>query len=85
MYILNVASAIEKIIVIELRDFAFENCYKGIEFVKESSYYSVKRLKKFVIACNYINRKIADSSNAKEYYSSYLKRKNKISKTIKND
>ena len=38
-----------------------------------------------VFACNYINRKIADSSNAKGYYSSYLKRKNKIGKTIKND
>ena len=46
MYILNVASAIEKVIVTELRDFAFENCYKRIGFVKESSYYSMKRLKK---------------------------------------
>ena len=29
----------------ELRDFIFENCYKQIGFVKESSYYSMKHLK----------------------------------------
>ena len=29
----------------ELRDFIFDNCYKGIGFVKERSYYSIKRCK----------------------------------------
>ena len=42
----------------ELRDFIFENYYKRIGFVKEQSYYSMKRLKKrFVVACKQINRK----------------------------
>ena len=61
----------------ELRDFIFENYYKQIGFVKESSYYSMKRLKKrFAIACNQINRKMLATSNAKEHYDFYLKRKN---------
>ena len=29
----------------KLRDFIFENYYKQIGFVKEKSYYSIKRLK----------------------------------------
>ena len=42
----------------ELRDFIFENYYKRIGFVKERSYYSMKRLKKrFAVACKQINRK----------------------------
>ena len=46
MYILNFASAIKKMAVNELREFTFENYYKQIGFVKESSYYSMKSLKK---------------------------------------
>ena len=34
MYIINIASAIEKMTVIELRYFLFENYYKLIKFVK---------------------------------------------------
>ena len=47
----------------------------------------MKRLKKrFVIACNQINKKIADPSNSKEYFNSYLKRKKyKIGQTVKNN
>ena len=62
----------------ELRDFIFENYYKQIRFVKESSYYSVKRLEKkhLLLLATKLIEKMADPSNAKEYYDSYLKRKN---------
>ena len=53
MYILNIASAIKKMSVKEIRDSIFENYYKRIGFSKENNYYSMKRLKKrFVAACN---------------------------------
>ena len=52
MYILSIARAIKKMPVNEIRNFIFENYYKRIEFAKENSYYSMKRLKKiFVVAC----------------------------------
>ena len=77
MHILNIASAIKKMTVHELRNFIFENYYKRTGFVKESSYYSIKRLKKrFAIACDQIDRKVVDPSNVEEYYNSYLKREN---------
>ena len=59
MYTLNIASAIKKISIDELRDFIFENYFKEIGFVKGRSYYSMKCLerKKFVVTCNQINRK----------------------------
>ena len=43
----------------EIRDFFFENYFKGTEFSKENNYYSMKRLKKkrFIVACKQINRK----------------------------
>ena len=61
----------------ELRDFLFENYYKQIEFVKESSYYSTKRLKRkdVLLPASKLTEKIADPSNAKGHYNSYLKRK----------
>ena len=42
MYILNIASAIKKMTVNELRDFIFENYYRRIGFSKENSYYLMK-------------------------------------------
>ena len=39
--------------------------------------------KRFVAACNQINRKIIDPLNAKEHYESFLRKKNKITKTVK--
>ena len=39
MYILNIARAIKKMSVNELRDFIFENYYKRIRFSGENSYY----------------------------------------------
>ena len=41
-----------------MRDFIFENYYKGIGFVKERIYYSMESFekKRFVVACNEVNR-----------------------------
>ena len=58
MYTLNITKAIKMMSVNEMRDFIFENYYKRIAFLKENSYYSMKRLKKrFIVACEQINRK----------------------------
>ena len=86
MYVLNIASAMKKVAVDELRYFIFENCYKGIEFAKGRSYYSMKHLKNkgFVVAWNQINRKCTWPHNAREHYQSFIKKK-KISKTVKMD
>ena len=46
MYILNIAKAIKKLSINEIRDFIFGYYYKQIGFSKESSYYSMKHLKK---------------------------------------
>ena len=37
----------------EIRDFIFENYFKGIEFSKENNYHSMKTLekKRFIVAC----------------------------------
>ena len=51
MYIVNNAKAIKKMSINKIKDFTFENYYKRIGFSKESSYYSVKRLKKKKIYC----------------------------------
>ena len=51
MYILNIAGAITKMSVNEIRDFIFENYYKQIGFSKENSYYSMKHLKKNFFCC----------------------------------
>ena len=61
----------------ELKDFIFEKYYKKIWFVKERSYCSMKCLKKrFIVACNQINRKILDPRNAKEHHQSFIRKKN---------
>ena len=46
MYILNFAKALKKMSINAINDFIFENYYKRIGFSKESSYYSMKCLKK---------------------------------------
>ena len=46
MYILNIAKAIKKMTVKELKGFIFENYYLRLGFAKENSYYSMKRRKK---------------------------------------
>ena len=68
MYILNVTRAIKKMSVNEIKDFIFENYYKRIEFSKENSYYSMKRLKKkLLLLANKLIEKIPDPCNAKEH------------------
>ena len=59
MYFLNIAKDIKKMSINEIKDFIFENYYKRIRFSKESSYYSMKRLKRkrFIVACKQISRK----------------------------
>ena len=48
MYTLNIARAIKKMSINEIRDIReiFENYYKQNGFSKENSYYTLKRLKK---------------------------------------
>ena len=46
----------------------------------------MKRLKKrFIVACKQINRGNTNPGNAKEHYQSFIRKKNKISKTIRNN
>ena len=75
MYILNIASAIRKMSVNELRDLKKE--------VKGRSYSSMKCLKKGLLLENKSIEKIPDPRNPKEQY--YRKEKNKISKTTRNN
>ena len=46
IYTLNIARAIKKINVNEMRKFIFEIYYKRIRFSRENSYYSMKLLKR---------------------------------------
>ena len=88
MYILNIASAIKKMTINELRDFICDNYYKGIGFAKENSYYSMKHQNKkdIQLFATKLRERKPDPSNAKEYKHAYLKtKKHKISKTIKNN
>ena len=64
---MNIASAIKKMTVNELRDFIFGNYCK--RFVKESSYYSKKKKKRLkrktiLLLANKSIEKIAGPSNA---------------------
>ena len=70
MYTLNIVRAIKKKSVNEIRDFIFENYYKRIGFSKESSYYSMKRLKRkdLLLLANKLIEKVPDRRNAKEHY-----------------
>ena len=63
----------------ELKDFIFENYYRQIGFTKENSYYLVKyqKEKDLLLLATKLIEKIPDASNAKEYYQSFLKNKNK--------
>ena len=90
MYILNIASTIKKMTVNELRNFFFEKYYKRITFSKENSYHSMEHQKgkDLQLFATKVTKNVPDPSNAKEYYNSYLKRRNtktshKLSKTEK--
>ena len=54
MSIINIARAITKISVNEIRDFIFENYFKRMAFSKKHDYHSMKCLekkKRFIVAC----------------------------------
>ena len=76
-YVLNIAITTEKMTVNELRDFIFEN-YKRIGFVKESSYYSMKCLKRkdLLLLETKLIEKIPDTRIVKEHYQSFIRKKN---------
>ena len=61
----------------EIRDLIFGNYYKAIGSTKEKSYYSMKRLKKIVVSCKQINKKMPDCRNAKEHYQLFIRKKNR--------
>ena len=46
MHILNIANAIKKMSVNEIRGFIFKNCYKRNGFSKRNNYYSMKHQEK---------------------------------------
>ena len=81
MHILNVAMAIKKMNANEIRDFIYGNYYKRIEFSKEESYCSLKRLKKerLLSLANKLLKNVPDPCNAKEHYESFLSKNNKKS------
>ena len=85
MYILNIANAIKKMTVSELRDFMFENYYKRIRFVKERNYYSMECLKRkdlLMLATKLIENK-ADPCNDKKHYQSFLRKKKTKKNSVK--
>ena len=46
MYVENIATAIERMPVNEIRDFILEKYYKRTGFSNKNSYYQIKRFKK---------------------------------------
>ena len=88
MYILNITNVMKKMTVNRHRNFIFENYYKRIRFVKERSYYSMKRLKRkdLLLLATKLIKKTPDPHNTKEHYRSFIRKKNaksvKQSKTI---
>ena len=59
MFILSIAEAIRKMSSNEIKNIFFKKHYKKIAFSKESSYYSMKNLKKkvsFTVASKQNNR-----------------------------
>ena len=78
MHILNISRAIKNISANEIRDFISENYCKRIGFSKENSYYVMKRLKEkdLLLLANKLIEQIPDPYNAKEYYQSFIRKKN---------
>ena len=61
MYILNIVSAIKKIIIKNLKDFIYENYYRQVGLPQENSYYSIKQEKKdlLLLATKLIEKNIS--------------------------
>ena len=81
MYTLNITKAIKEMSVNDSKDFIFENLSKRIGFSKESSYCSMKRLKRkdLLLLTNKLIEKVTDPRNAKEHYESLLGKKGRKS------
>ena len=81
MYTLNIVRAIKRMSANEIRDFIFENYYKKIGFSKESSYYSMKYVKRnnLLLLANKLIEEVPDSRNAKEHYESFPRKKSRNS------
>ena len=65
----------------DIRDLFFDNYYKRIGFSEESSYFSMKHLKRkeLLLLANKLMQKVPDRRNAKDHYNSFLRKKNKKS------
>ena len=87
MYILNIARAIKKMSVNEIRDFIFKNYYKELDFLKKTVIIQWNTWKKwFISACKQIKRKIPDPRNVKERYQSFIRKKHtKLANQLKNN
>ena len=89
MHTLNIIKAIKEMSVNDIRDFIFENYYKRIGFSKETSYYSMKRLKgkDLFLLANKLAEKEPNPCNAKEHYESFFlgKKSRKSVKKIMNN
>ena len=70
MYILNIARAIKKTSVNEIRSFIFEIIKKELDFSKENSYYSMKPSKKkdLLLFASKLIEEIPDRHNLKHQY-----------------
>ena len=78
---LNITKAIETMSVNEIKDFIFENYYKGIGFSKNISHNSMKRLNKkdLRLIANKLMKNVPDPPNAKEHYKSFIIKENRKS------
>ena len=81
MYILNIAKAMKKMSVIEVRDFIFENYNKRIGFLRKEVFiqWNTWKKKDLLLLANKLIEKIPDPPNAKEHYQWFIRKKNKKS------
>ena len=77
MHVLDIAKAIKKMTVRELKDLIFENYHQTMRFSKEDSYYSMKHQKKkdLQFFVTKLTEKISDPHDPKEHYQSFLSKK----------
>ena len=70
MRIVNIARAIKKMPINEIKDCIFKDYYKRIVFSKESNCYSIKHIKRkdLLLLTNKLIEKKLDLHNAKEHY-----------------
>ena len=75
MYVLDIASAIKKIPVNEIRDFIFEDYYKELIFLRKTVIIQWNIRKKiFKMFAIKSKEKIPNTLNAKERYQSFIRK-----------